>query len=165
MSRLKMYLFLIGLLAAMIAFFLLTEPEKLHEDPEPIQLPLETEAEPPETKPVAPKIEILEPPKARIVTMPGIAEGKASYYDYSLKDAPDYSKTHLTAAVRDWPRGTELRVCVVDDPGRCVIVRVNDYGPQKALHPDRIIDLSSAAFLKLAPLSKGVIDVTVEIIN
>lgn len=84
--------------------------------------------------------------------------GKASWYDYSLKGYPDYSKTNLTAAARDWPRGTKLNVCT---DSKCVVVRVNDFGPALAVHPDRIIDLSSYAFTQLAPLSAGVVDVVV----
>lgn len=84
-------------------------------------------------------------------------KGKASWYDYSLKGFPDYSKTNLTAASTYYPRGTKVEVCSSD---KCVIVRINDYGPAKAVHPDRVIDLSSAAFKELAPLSKGVLEVT-----
>lgn len=82
----------------------------------------------------------------------------ASWYDYSLPGVPGYSRTHATAASRDWPRGTCLEVCA---SSVCVMVRVNDYGPRSAIFPGRGIDLSSYAFKQLAPLSKGVIAVTV----
>ena len=104
--------------------------------------------------------------------------GKASWYDYSLKSAPNYSKYNLTAASRDFKRGTKLEVCAKDpvlqmvngkivDTGmaswdKCIVVRVNDYGPNKQIHPDRIIDLSSYAFQHLAPLRRGVIEVSVK---
>lgn len=84
--------------------------------------------------------------------------GNATWYDYSLKGFPDYSKTHLTAASRDFKRGTHLRVCTPEVYSKCVDVVVNDYGPQRN---DRIIDLSSAAFRKLSPLSQGVLAVWV----
>lgn len=94
--------------------------------------------------------------------------GKSSYYDYSLKDAPEYSKTHYTAATRDWPRGTILKVCRINPPGvwdpPCVEVMVNDYGPNKEIHPDRIIDLSSAAFKKLSTLKAGLVNVSIEVL-
>jgi len=102
-------------------------------------------------------------------------EGKASWYDYSLPDYPSYSKENYTAASRDYPKGTMLRVCKAGtNPNNiqveidcskksegvlvdCVIVRVNDY----VENPDVIIDLSSKAFSELAPLSRGIIDVEI----
>lgn len=93
--------------------------------------------------------------------------GKASWYDYCLprekvsNDPCSYSKTHATAASTKWPRGTKLDVCVNDGTGRCVMVVVNDYGPEKAVFPNRIIDLSSFAFRQLGNLSAGIIDVDV----
>lgn len=86
----------------------------------------------------------------------------ASWYDYSLTGAPDYSRSHQTAASRSYTRGSMLRVCRADDPGTCVTVRVNDYGPDASVHPDREIDLSSAAFQQLAPLATGLVRVTIE---
>jgi len=61
----------------------------------------------------------------------------------------------LTAASRDYPRGTRLRVC---HGARCVGVVVNDYGPE--VWTGHALDLSSDAFAALAPLGAGVIDVT-----
>jgi rare lipoprotein A (peptidoglycan hydrolase) len=58
------------------------------------------------------------------------------------------------AAANRWPLGTALRVCHRD---RCICVRVRDRG---GFH--HAVDLSRAAFALLAPLSTGVIDVTVE---
>lgn len=109
---------------------------------------------------------------------PVITQGKASWYDYQLKGYPNYSKENYTAASRDYPRGTKLRVCrygtscyegfcvsgkwqFPDKQGnfkeKCVDVRVNDY----VENPDVIIDLSSVAFKALAPLSRGIIDVEI----
>ena len=85
-------------------------------------------------------------------------KGTTSWYDYQLLSDSEYSKKHLTAAVRNFPRGTILAVCSLEN--NCIQVRVNDYGPQE--HTGRIIDLSSHAFQQLAPLSKGVIEVTIE---
>ena len=79
---------------------------------------------------------------------------RASWYDYSLPGAPVYSKTHATAASRDYPRGTYLKVTRDQNS---VIVRVNDY----VENPKVAIDLSSYAFKQLAPLSRGVIMVRI----
>lgn len=96
--------------------------------------------------------------------------GMASWYDYSLTGFPDYSKDNFTAASRDYKRGTKLKVCSMvgleefentGNLGKCVEVVVNDYGPNMAIHPNRVIDLSSAAFKQLSPLSRGTIPVTV----
>jgi rare lipoprotein A len=61
----------------------------------------------------------------------------------------------LTTASRDYAKGTRLNVC---HGGVCVQVVVNDYGPQA--WTGRALDLSSAAFAVLAPLSRGVIPVS-----
>lgn len=84
-----------------------------------------------------------------------------SWYNYNLPGYPMYSKIHDTAASRDYPRGTELEVCSQDSPQACIRVRVNDFGPDKGIYPTRGLDLSEAAFKSLAPLSLGVIKVTV----
>jgi len=81
--------------------------------------------------------------------------GVASWYDYDLKDYPDYSKDHLTCASRDYPKGTMLEVTYGD---KSVVCRVNDW----IEHPDRIIDLSSMAFKELAPLSVGLLEVIIK---
>lgn len=66
----------------------------------------------------------------------------------------------FTAASWDYPFGTFVRVRYLD---RCVVVRINDRGPSKRLYRSgRRLDLSRAAFLQLAPLSKGVIRVDIE---
>src|SRR5688500_12332576 len=54
------------------------------------------------------------------------------------------------------PKGTRLRV---HHDGRSVVVRVVDVC---ACGGARIIDLTSGAFSRLAPLSRGVIDVSIE---
>lgn len=85
----------------------------------------------------------------------------ASWYDYSLPGFPDYSKNHLTAASRDYPKGTCLVVRHQDfrKEMKEIVVRVNDYGPLE--FTGRAIDLSSYAFRQLAPLSRGVIEVKI----
>lgn len=91
--------------------------------------------------------------------------GTASWYDYDLggldqkctkEKEPCYSQRADTCASRDYPRGTILHVATTD---KAITCRVNDYGPADRT---RIIDLSSHAFAQLAPLSKGLIEVTVQ---
>jgi len=57
--------------------------------------------------------------------------------------------------------GKYYRVCSRDN-GKCVVVRHNNFGPRKSLfRQGRIIDLSCRAFLELADLETGIINVTV----
>lgn len=82
-----------------------------------------------------------------------IASGIASWYD----NGPGFY-----AAVPSWrfgDRSYRVRVCRGDDAVRCVEVRVGDCLCGRT---DRLIDLSADAFRRLAPLSFGVLVVTVE---
>jgi len=63
----------------------------------------------------------------------------------------------LTAASYDFLMGSYLKVSYKD---KSVIVKVNDLGPNKRL--GRKIDLSRAAFEKIAPLDLGLINVKIE---
>jgi rare lipoprotein A len=45
---------------------------------------------------------------------------------------------------------------------RSVIALVNDYGPSPEYFPERVADLSSYAFGKIASLGEGIINVKVE---
>lgn len=68
----------------------------------------------------------------------------------------------FTCASWDFPFGTRLRIIAVDS-GRIVEVIVTDRGPAKRLYKrGRILDLSQAAFISLAPLSRGIIKVEIE---
>lgn len=60
----------------------------------------------------------------------------------------------MTCASWDYPLGTML---LVRHGKSAVMVEVTDRGPAKHLH--RALDLSSAAFKKLAPLELGLIKV------
>jgi rare lipoprotein A (peptidoglycan hydrolase) len=71
--------------------------------------------------------------------------GIASWYDAAPR----------TTASRDYPRGTRLQVC---RGAACVLVTVADFGPE--LWTGRSLDLSADSFAELAPLSRGVVDVT-----
>lgn len=71
--------------------------------------------------------------------------------------------TAMTCAMWNVPMGTRLRVTA---GGRSVIVRVNDRGPaMRLVAQGRIVDLSKAAFARLADTRRGVIDVTVEVLR
>lgn len=79
--------------------------------------------------------------------------GGASWYGY---------KHCLCAASPDYPKGSELVVSRLDEPDKTVTVTVNDYGPDRSVHPNRVIDLDKVAYKELAPLWTGLIDVRVE---
>ncbi len=81
--------------------------------------------------------------------------GNASWYKY---------KEGLFAASPDFPKGTVLRVHNVNN-GKFVDVTVNDYGPDRKIHPDRVIDLDRVAFEKIAPLGAGITKVRLEVLK
>jgi len=78
--------------------------------------------------------------------------GRASWYAYKKGDF---------AASPDFPKGSRLRVVNLEN-GKTVDVEVNDFGPDKKIHPDRPVDLAREAFKKIAPLSQGTAKVRVE---
>ncbi len=65
------------------------------------------------------------------------------------------------AASPDFPRGSRLRVFNLEND-KFVDVKVNDYGPDRSIHPDRPIDLDREAFAQIADLSAGIIEVKIE---
>lgn len=78
--------------------------------------------------------------------------GEASWYD----DGPGlYGAVH-SFRWGDTPYAVE--VCRADDRDRCVTVIVRDH----MANTRRAIDLSPDAFSRLAPLSRGVVQVTLE---
>ncbi|MFO0711845.1 MAG: septal ring lytic transglycosylase RlpA family protein [Sandaracinus sp.] len=94
-------------------------------------------------------------------------EGRASYYADRFEGRPTasgepYRASERTAASRDLPFGTVLRVTRVDT-GESVIVRVNDRGPfgDRA----RVLDLSRSAAEALDMIRRGVIDARVEVLE
>lgn len=70
-----------------------------------------------------------------------------------------YDPDDLTAAHRELPCGTRLRV---QHGGRGVTVTVTDRGP---FVEGRFLDLSRAAFGRLAPLDDGLIDIRVLVLD
>jgi rare lipoprotein A len=90
-------------------------------------------------------------------------EGKASYYadmfeGRTTASGERFSNAEYTAAHRTFPFGTRVRV-TQQESLRSVVVRINDRGPYA---DGRVIDISSAAFQVLAPLSNGLTDVMIE---
>ncbi len=82
--------------------------------------------------------------------------GQASWYSY---------KDCNCAASPDYPKGTFLLVTSVDEPEKSVVVEVNDYGPERDIFPERVIDLDVLAYEQLAPKWTGVIDVRVQLLQ
>jgi len=78
--------------------------------------------------------------------------GGASWYAYQGGDF---------AASPDFPKGSILNITNIEN-GLSVKVEVNDWGPDRSLHPDRVIDLDKVAFQKIASLRDGIINVDIE---
>ncbi len=94
-------------------------------------------------------------------------EGRASYYADSLAgnstaSGEPYDPSAHTAASRDLPFGTRVRVTRVDN-GRTTEVRVNDRGPFGDRR--RILDLSRAAAEDLDMIRAGVVEIRAEILD
>lgn len=79
--------------------------------------------------------------------------GEASYYSWKNCDC---------AASPDYPKGTRLKVTNLDN-NKTVVVTVNDYGPVRAIFPNRVIDLDKTAFAKIANTRDGLCNVRVEL--
>ncbi len=82
----------------------------------------------------------------------GLASWYGTKFDGRLTSSGEvYDMYKLTAAHRSLPIPTYVRVTNLDN-GKSSVVRVNDRGP---FHPDRIIDLSYAAAVKLGFEDQG----------
>jgi len=92
----------------------------------------------------------------------GYQEGKASYYGSEFHGETTasgevFDASAMTAAHRTLPFNSWVRV-TSKESGDSVEVRINDRGPYSG---DRLIDLSKGAFESIAPLSRGVINVSI----
>lgn len=76
-----------------------------------------------------------------------------------------FNPDDMTCAFWGLPFGTKLKVSLGPSFKRWIIVRVNDRGPNRKKYPERGIDLSRAAFAKLADPDKGLIKVKVELLK
>lgn len=95
----------------------------------------------------------------------GEEHGKASYYAKFFEgrktaNGEIFSNDVLTAAHKELPMGTKVRVTNLDN-GKSVVVRINDRGP---FVKGRIIDLTEKAFDEIAERKLGVVNVTVEVL-
>lgn len=123
-----------GVLIGLIAVALLTAFGVPESEPAPGPAPHSTRAEP---------VEVF-----------GVASWYGEWFRGRTTSCGElYDPDALTAAHRSLPCGTKLRV---EHGGRSVEVEVNDRGPYVR---GRHIDLSRAAFARLAPLGEGLLDV------
>lgn len=104
--------------------------------------------------------------KPDIYQYPEKITGKASYYSNEFEfrktaNGEIYSGSKFTAAHRDLPFGTYLRV-TNEKNQKQVTVKVNDRGPFVS---GRILDLSYSAAAALGMIQDGVADVEIEIIG
>ncbi len=81
-----------------------------------------------------------------------LAIGQASWYGY---------KGGNYTASPDFPKGSKIRVYNTDN-NKFVDVEVNDFGPERKLHPNRVVDLDKVAFKQIASLGAGIINVRIE---
>jgi rare lipoprotein A len=101
------------------------------------------------------------------MTMSGqINEGTASFYHDKFDGQPTasgeiYDKNELTAAHRELPFGTMLKVTNLGNK-KNIIVKVNDRGP---FVKDRLIDLSRSAAEVLGFIDQGMANVKIEVIK
>lgn len=81
-----------------------------------------------------------------------LSRGQASWYAY---------KGGNFVASPDFPKGSRLRVYNLAND-KFVDVEVNDYGPDRSIFPDRVVDLDREAFARIADLGAGVVEVKIE---
>jgi rare lipoprotein A len=95
------------------------------------------------------------------------ARGIASWYGEAhrgktMANGQKFNPEQLTAASWFYPIGARVRVTTESGPERSVVVTVTDRGPaRRLLREHRIIDLSRAAFVRLAAAERGLVPVTV----
>ncbi|MBJ7554919.1 septal ring lytic transglycosylase RlpA family protein [Marinomonas spartinae] len=92
--------------------------------------------------------------------------GKASYYADKYQgrktaNGERFNQHALTAAHKRLAFGSRVKVINLAN-GKSVVVRINDRGPYTS---DRIIDLSKAAFKRIANIHKGVINVKIIVLS
>ena len=88
-------------------------------------------------------------------------EGTYSYSKGIMANGRQFSDNGLTAACNSYPLGTKVKVTRTDTKAS-VVVLVTDRTAKR--FTGKRIDLSAGAFAKLAPLSKGLIKVIVEVL-
>lgn len=97
--------------------------------------------------------------QASELTRHGIASWYGQESAGTMANGQPFNPRELTCAIWDYPFGTRLKV---SHAGKSVIVEVTDRGPSMHhVRQGRIIDLSQAAFEKLAACSRGLIRVQI----
>lgn len=81
-----------------------------------------------------------------------LSVGQASWYKY---------KGGNFTASTDFPKGSVLRVSNLENK-KSVDVVVNDFGPNRAMFPNRVLDLDYEAFKKIASKGDGLVNVSIE---
>lgn len=76
-----------------------------------------------------------------------MVQGHASWYKY---------KGCMCAASPDYPKGSKLLVTNLNK-NESIVVKINDWGPERDLFPKRVIDLDVVAFKKLGSKGAGVL--------
>jgi rare lipoprotein A len=94
-----------------------------------------------------------------------LSAGPASWYGAEchgklMANGKPFDMNALTCASYNYPLGTTL---LVTSGTKSVVVKVTDRGPNRRLK--REIDLSRAAFKRLAPLDNGLIQVKLEVVK
>ena len=150
-------------------------PEPVTLTPTPASKPATPTVKPPVAeKPVATTPATTTPPAIQNAVNRIVQTGEASYYHkkyhgLTTSYGEKYDKRALTAAHWTLPYNTKVKVCRLNT-NQCVVVRINDRGPNpaKAKGRDgkpRIIDLSGAA-AKVIDLTKaGVAQVSLELVE
>ena len=134
---------------------------KAHAEPAP-EAPEQTRQNPPEQGPTA---EPTRRAQARSASRSSnrVFSGKASYYSYpsgKTASGSSFNRDSLTAAHRNLPFGTRLRV--TDLAGsKSVVVRITDRGPWVR---GRVLDLSLGAARSLGITDRGVAQVRAEVL-
>ncbi|MEV6925454.1 septal ring lytic transglycosylase RlpA family protein [Dactylosporangium sp. NPDC051485] len=106
------------------------------------------------------------PTKTATPTPAGVSTSgtcKVSYYSDGQNTASGepFNPNAMTAANKEWKFGTQVRVTNLAN-GSQVVVTINDRGPYVS---GRCIDLSRAAFQKIASLGAGVITARYEVLQ
>lgn len=105
----------------------------------------------------------LPPPAAPELLATGPAlTGTASWYSvgaglHRTCSGQVFNGTTMTAASHSIPLGTQVRVALLGDTSRSIVVRVNDCMPREG----RILDLSRAAAQQLGIIDAGIAEVSV----
>ncbi len=106
------------------------------------------------------------PPASAPKPTGSVFQGKATFYGAKYQgrttaSGEKFDKDQMTAAHETLRFGTVVRVTNIEN-GRSVTVRVNDrFKP----FDGRVIDLSESAFAQIAPVARGVVPVTIEVLS